>query len=130
MPTCCFGADPARRASARTRPELDGLRPPGNAAALRPVRRVSPAAPVGGRGTVATVGTRLIESIAAVLRAYGVGETEMVHAIRTIRCTLHGFAALRASDGFQWSGDPDETFGWMIRFIDQGLRAIPAPAGG
>jgi hypothetical protein len=52
----------------------------------------------------------------------------MVRAIRTIRCTLHGFAALQASDGFQWSGDPDETFGWMIRFIDHGLRAIPAPA--
>jgi hypothetical protein len=31
---------------------------------------------------------------------------------------------------FQWSGDPDETFGWMIRFIDHGLRAIPAPATG
>jgi AcrR family transcriptional regulator len=74
--------------------------------------------------------TRLIDSIAAVLRGYGVGEADLVHAIRTIRCTLHGFAALQASDGFQWSGDPDETFGWMIRFIDRGLRAVPAQAGG
>jgi len=41
-----------------------------------------------------------------------------------------GFAALQASDGFQWSADPGETFGWMIRFIDHGLRAIPAPDGG
>ena len=46
---------------------------------------------------------------------------------RSVRA--HGFAALQASDGFQWSGDPGETFGWMIRFIDHGLRAIPAPAG-
>jgi AcrR family transcriptional regulator len=74
--------------------------------------------------------TRLIDSIAAVLRGYGVDDADMVHAIRTIRCTLHGFAALQASDGFQWSGDPDETFGWMIRFLDQGLRSGPAPAGG
>lgn len=73
--------------------------------------------------------TRLIDSIAAVLRGYGVGEADMVHAIRTIRCTLHGFAALQASDGFQWSGDPDATFDWLIRFIDHGLRAIPAQAG-
>jgi len=73
---------------------------------------------------------RIIDSIAAVLRGYGVGDAEIVHAIRTIRCTLHGFAMLQASDGFQWSGDPDETFGWMIRFIDHGLRAIPAPAEG
>ncbi len=72
---------------------------------------------------------RVIDSIAAVLRGYGVGEAEMVHAIRTIRCTLHGFAALQASRGFQWSGDPDETFDWMIGFIDGGLRAIRAPAG-
>jgi AcrR family transcriptional regulator len=74
--------------------------------------------------------TRLIDSIAAVLRGYGVGEAEMTHAIRTIRCTLHGFAALQASDGFQWSEDPGETFDWMIRFIDRGLRAIPASAAG
>jgi AcrR family transcriptional regulator len=67
---------------------------------------------------------RVIDSIAAVLRGYGVGEAEMVHAIRTIRCTLHGFAALQASNGFQWSGDPDETFDWMIGFIDRGLQAI------
>ncbi|MGN6176071.1 MAG: TetR/AcrR family transcriptional regulator [Streptosporangiaceae bacterium] len=72
---------------------------------------------------------RVIDSIAAVLRGYGVGEAEMVHAIRTIRCTLHGFAALQASNGFQWSGDPDETFDWMIGFIDHGLRAIRTPAG-
>lgn len=72
---------------------------------------------------------RVIDSIAAVLRGYGVGEAEMVHAIRTIRCTLHGFAVLQASNGFQWSGDPDETFDWMIAFIDRGLRAIRTPAG-
>lgn len=72
---------------------------------------------------------RVIDSIAAVLRGYGVGEAEMVHAIRTIRCTLHGFAALQASNGFQWSGDPDETFDWMIGFIDRGLHAIGTPAG-
>jgi AcrR family transcriptional regulator len=72
---------------------------------------------------------RVIDSIAAVLRGYGVGEAEMVHAIRTIRCTLHGFAALQASNGFRWSGDPDETFDWMIGFIDRGLQAIGTPAG-
>jgi AcrR family transcriptional regulator len=72
---------------------------------------------------------RVIDSIAAVLRGYGVGEAEMVHAIRTFRCTLHGFAALQASNGFQWSGDPDETFDWMIGFIDRGLQAIGTPAG-
>ena len=66
--------------------------------------------------------TRVINSIAAVLRGYGIGEDEMDHAIRTVRCTIHGFAVLEASGGFQWSNDPDESFEWMIRFIDRGLR--------
>lgn len=66
--------------------------------------------------------TRLLASIAAVLRGYGIGEDEMDHAIRTVRCTIHGFAMLDASGGFQWSNDPDESFEWMIRFVDRGLR--------
>ena len=67
--------------------------------------------------------TRVIDSIAAVLRGYGIRDDEMDHAIRAIRCTLHGFAMLEASSGFQWDADPDESFEWMIGFIDRGLRS-------
>ena len=67
--------------------------------------------------------TRVINSIAAVLRGYGITEAEMTHAIRTIRSTMHGFAILEASRGFQWDADPDESFEWMIRFVDRGLRS-------
>ncbi len=69
-----------------------------------------------------TAGTRLLNSIAAVLRGYGIGEDEMVHAMRTIRSIMHGFAMLEASRGFQWDADPDQSFEWMIRFVDRGLR--------
>ncbi len=69
-------------------------------------------------------GTRVINSIAAVLRGYGIGEDEMDHAIRTIRSTMHGFAMLEASRGFQWNADPDESFDWMIRFMDRGLHRV------
>ncbi|MGE5291961.1 MAG: TetR-like C-terminal domain-containing protein [Micromonosporaceae bacterium] len=72
--------------------------------------------------------TRLVDSIAAVLRGYDIDEQEMDHAMRTIRCTIHGFAALQAAGGFQWSGDPGESFTWMIHFIDRGLRAAHLPA--
>ena len=67
-------------------------------------------------------GTRVINTIAAVLRGYGIAESEMNHAIRTVRSTMHGFAMLEASRGFQWDADPDESFEWMIGFIDRGLR--------
>jgi AcrR family transcriptional regulator len=69
-----------------------------------------------------TASTRVINSIAAVLRGYGISEDEMSHAIRAIRSTMHGFAMLEASRGFQWDADPDQSFDWMIRFIDRGLR--------
>ena len=71
--------------------------------------------------------SRLIGSIAAVLRGYGISDTEMDHAVRTIRCTIHGYAVLQAADGFQWSGDPGKTFDWMTRFIDGGLQAAARP---
>jgi AcrR family transcriptional regulator len=71
--------------------------------------------------------TRFIDSISAALRSYGIREADMVHAIRTIRSTIHGFAALQAADGFQLAGDLSQTFDYMIDFIDRGLRA-EAPA--
>jgi AcrR family transcriptional regulator len=66
---------------------------------------------------------RVIDSIAAVLRGYGLGDAEMTHAIRFIRSAMHGFAMLETSGGFQWDTDPDESFAWMIDFIDRGLHA-------
>jgi AcrR family transcriptional regulator len=71
---------------------------------------------------------RILAAFAAVLRGYGIADEEMDHAIRTIRCTVHGFAMLQASDGFQWTGEPDDSFDWMIRFIDHGLRSGRAGA--
>jgi AcrR family transcriptional regulator len=67
-------------------------------------------------------GIRVIDLIAAVLRGYGLGEDEMYHAIRVVRSTVHGFATIEAHRGFQWDADPDQSFEWMIRFIDRGLR--------
>jgi hypothetical protein len=45
--------------------------------------------------------TRVIGSIAAVLRGYNISDSEMDHAIRTLRCTIHGLAVLQAAGGFR-----------------------------
>jgi len=66
--------------------------------------------------------SRVIELIAAVLRGYRISDDDMVHAIRAVRCTLHGFAMLQATNAFQWSGDIDDSFEKLIDFIDGGLR--------
>jgi len=81
------------------------------------------AEPTGPDDPLQAASTRVINSIAAVLRGYGITEDMMTHAIRTIRSTMHGFAILEASRGFRWDADPDESFEWMIRFVDRGLQA-------
>lgn len=65
---------------------------------------------------------RMVESMTVVLREYGIAEDERDHALRTLRSMIHGFAVLQISHGFQWSGDPEISFEWMLRFFDQGLR--------
>src|ERR1700761_2847603 len=75
-------------------------------------------------------GPRVVDSIAAALRGYGIADDQMVHAIRTIRSTIHGFALLEQGEGFQWSEDPDDTSAWLIQFVDQGLRASAGASQG
>jgi AcrR family transcriptional regulator len=67
---------------------------------------------------------RVIRSVGAVLSGYGVASGETDHAVRALRCVIHGFAMLQAANAFQWSNDPDESFAWMIRFVDAGLRGM------
>jgi AcrR family transcriptional regulator len=70
---------------------------------------------------------RVIRSVGAVLSGYGVAPGETDHAVRALRCVIHGFAMLQAANAFQWSNDPDESFAWMIRFVDAGLRGMGGP---
>ena len=66
--------------------------------------------------------TRVIELIAAVLRGYDIPEPDLVHAIRTVRCVLHGWCMLQLTNAFQWSGDVERSFEQLISFMDYGLR--------
>ncbi|HEX4832446.1 MAG TPA: WHG domain-containing protein [Trebonia sp.] len=75
---------------------------------------------------------RVVNSIRAVLAGYGIPGDRLDHTVRALRCSVHGFALLQVSDGFQWGNDQDESFDWMIRLTDLGLRSIsgrPGPAG-
>ena len=68
--------------------------------------------------------TRVIGSIRAVLSGYGIPPEDVDHAIRMLRCTVHGFALFQTADAFHWSNDPVESVAWMIRFFDAGLTAV------
>jgi AcrR family transcriptional regulator len=68
--------------------------------------------------------TRVIDSVRAVLSGYAIRPDDLDHAIRMLRCMIHGFALLQAANAFQWSNDPDESVAWIIRFVDAGLTAV------
>lgn len=40
-----------------------------------------------------------------------------------LRSVLHGFSSLEAIGSFQINTDVDDSFAWMLGFIDQGLKA-------
>jgi len=66
---------------------------------------------------------RSLASFSAVLRGYQLDPSEETHALRMLRSSLHGFASLEMSGGFQMGTDVDDSFARMIAFIDHGLRA-------
>lgn len=65
----------------------------------------------------------------AVLRAYRIAPSDTVHALRTVRSLLHGFALIQAVDGFQYDTDVDASFEWLVDLTDRGLRLAGSPAG-
>ncbi len=69
---------------------------------------------------------RLLDSFAAVLRGYRLDSGQEIHALRMLRSMMHGFAALEVAGGFQIDTDVDDSFAWLIDFIDQGLQATAA----
>ena len=66
---------------------------------------------------------RVLASWAAMLRGYQLDPGQEIHAMRMLRSILHGFASLEAGGGFQIAADVDESFTWIINFLDHGLQA-------
>ncbi|GAA2249146.1 MULTISPECIES: TetR/AcrR family transcriptional regulator [Kitasatospora] len=69
---------------------------------------------------------RLVGVILAVLRGYGLEDSEAIHAARTVRSMAHGFASLCAGGAFQLAEDLAVTRERLIRVLTEGLRAWPA----
>lgn len=69
---------------------------------------------------------RVVDSWAAMLHGYHIDPDQQIHALRMLRTVLHGYASLEAAGGFQFATDIDESFAWMIDFIDHGLQETTA----
>jgi AcrR family transcriptional regulator len=63
-----------------------------------------------------------VKVVLAVLRGYQLSEKDAVHAARSLRSAVHGFASLEAAGGFGMPFDVAESFDWLINVMDQGLR--------
>jgi hypothetical protein len=66
---------------------------------------------------------RVLTSWTAMLRGYRLDPDQEIHALRMLRSILHGFSALEAMGSFQINTDVDDSFTWMLDFLDQGLKA-------
>jgi AcrR family transcriptional regulator len=71
---------------------------------------------------VAEAGERLVGIMLAALRAYGLADSEAIHAARCLRAAVHGFAVLEAENGFQRPEKLDESYDLLIHMVVTGLR--------
>ncbi|MET0406523.1 MAG: WHG domain-containing protein [Cystobacter sp.] len=78
----------------------------------------------GADEPLAAAGARVLESLAAVLAGYPIAPTDSIHALRMLRSLFHGFAVIEAAGGFQMKTDVDDSFEWLIDFLDRGLRQL------
>jgi len=87
------------------------------------------ARPTGPGDPLIAADGRVITSWSAMLRGYRLDPGQEIHALRMLRSMLHGFATLEAAGGFRIDTPVDDSFSWMVDFIDHGLQAATAAAG-
>lgn len=97
---------------------------PGRYAAANAARPTSPDDPL------AATADRVLASLAAMLHGYAVDPGQEIHALRMLRSVVHGFVTVEMAGGFRIDTSADDSFAWMIDFIDHGLRAHTADESG
>jgi AcrR family transcriptional regulator len=70
-----------------------------------------------------SAGEEVVAIALRMLRGYALDGDDAVHAVRTIRASLHGFATLEERGGFAWELPVDETFERLVRVLDAGLAS-------
>ena len=65
--------------------------------------------------------TRAIDIFRAVIRSYNVPDNLSIHAIRTVRAGLHGFADIEARGGFELPYSVDDSFLVLTDALDASL---------
>jgi AcrR family transcriptional regulator len=66
---------------------------------------------------------RVMEPVTAVLAGFGLGDDELIHAVRCLRAALHGFATLETGNGFGLDIDVEASFEWLVAMVDRSLSS-------
>ncbi|WGD36261.1 TetR-like C-terminal domain-containing protein [Lysinibacter sp. HNR] len=78
--------------------------------------------PTGPNDPLSAAIDRLLNSFGAILYGYRIDPADQIHALRLLRSFMYGFATIEVAGGFRLQADSDDSFAWMIDFIDRGLR--------
>lgn len=78
------------------------------------------AAPASDR-ELQTAGEVALRAVFDALEASGLRGDDLVHAARSLRAALHGFASLEVAGGFGLPQDVDRSFEWMVENFEAGL---------
>ncbi len=79
-------------------------------------------APQHGDTEYEQVALAVVDTIAAVLRGYGLEGDDAIHAIRGLRALMHGFVSLEAAGGFALPQDLDESYRRLVAGYSESLR--------
>lgn len=71
-------------------------------------------------------GERLVGTVFAILRGYGLDGDDLVDAARALRSALHGFVVLENEGGFGLPRAVDRSFDRMVAVLDAGFDRWPA----
>jgi AcrR family transcriptional regulator len=87
---------------------------------------VTLAGAVGGDERLVTAARRVLETVLAVLRGYGLQDEPALHATRFVRSALHGFVALEQVGGFAMPLDAETSLAQLVDAVDAGLERLAA----
>jgi AcrR family transcriptional regulator len=69
---------------------------------------------------------RLVDTVVAVVRGYGLQGDDAIHRVRTVRAALHGFVMLETAGGFGLPLALDDSFEELVAVLDRGLARTRA----
>ena len=71
---------------------------------------------------VHAAGKRIVELVVSAIGPFALSEKEAIHAVRSLRSLMHGFASLEHKGGFGMPLDVDESYQFAVTAFITGLK--------